>query len=215
MDLIKTEIELKKRLPYNYSWGRKQNNHWDSLTNFVYQIDEFDDLVKSVKKTFHNLSKKQKVDKTEFFNYAANRWYNFQSARAVEEIFCSLPGIIAAKNSRDRLVDFAINGINFDHKTSVFPREYGYDLDHAQKNKRELIQWLYDNQSQQQRKHMKNRLFIVLYKQNGKHWELKSEIRWLKNIIEDYVNTFRVENLLQFNFETASTTKSDIIWGIQ
>ena len=35
-DLIKTEGELKKRLTYPYKWGRKQNNEFDKLTNFIY-----------------------------------------------------------------------------------------------------------------------------------------------------------------------------------
>jgi len=41
-ELINIEKELKKRLPYPYKWGRKQNDEFDKLTNFVYSIPSFD-----------------------------------------------------------------------------------------------------------------------------------------------------------------------------
>ena len=59
-----------------------------------------------------------------FATYAINRWFNYWSATGVETIFCSLPGVIAAKNPKDRLVDFSIQNITFDHKTTVFPNGY-------------------------------------------------------------------------------------------
>jgi len=79
------------------------------------------------------------------FNYALNRWYNFWSARAVEQIFCSLVGVKPAKNLKDRLVDFQLHDIKFDHKTSVFPRQYAKTLDYAKKNQADLIQPAYDS----------------------------------------------------------------------
>ncbi|MEE9430262.1 MAG: hypothetical protein V3V16_04430, partial [Melioribacteraceae bacterium] len=201
MNLIKIEKELKKRLPYNYSWGRKQNDEWDKITNFIYRINEFDLLVQNIKQEYEKLIKNSSIDKTEFFNYAANRWYNFHSAMAMEEIFCTSPKITAAKNSKDRLVDFSINEITFDHKTSVFPKGFGYNLDYAMGNKPKLIKWFYDNQSQQQRKHLDNRLFIVVHSATGKHWKLKAEIEWLKNIVIDYATNFNQNNLISLELK--------------
>jgi len=78
-----------------------------------------------------------------------------------------------------------------------------------------LIKWLYKHQSQQQRKHLKNRLFIVLYSKDGEHWKLKSEIMWLKERIEKYMLGFNPNYLLKLNFEKDQETLSDIIWAIR
>lgn len=209
LNLNERENELKKRLRYDYVWGRKQNNLLDKQTNFIYDVFKFDELLKEI--TRH--SKKNDKD---FFNYALNRWYNFWSADAVEKIFCSFNKIKPALKRKDRMVDFEIEGIKFDHKTSVFPERYQHNLDYAVKNKKTLIEWLYKNQSQQQRKHLKNRLFIVLYDcRLGQHWKLKSELFWLREIISDYMSKFNACNLIRLNLIKEETTLSDIIWGIR
>ena len=112
IDLIQIESELKKRLNYPYKWGRKQNDYFDKLTNFVYKISSFEEVIKEIEIRF----KKDKEHKN-ISNYALNRWYNFWSAQAVEKIFCSLPNVQPALDAKDRLVDFKIDRVTFDHKT--------------------------------------------------------------------------------------------------
>jgi len=119
IELEKIETELKNRLPYPYKWGRKQNNEFDKLTNFIYRTFLFDDVIKEINSRFKKDKEHQNIS-----NYALNRWYNFWSAQAVEKIFCSLPNVKPALDSRDRLVDFTIDGVTFDHKTSVFPKNF-------------------------------------------------------------------------------------------
>jgi len=217
INLIQAEKELKKRLTYPYKWGRKQNDYFDKLTNFVYQIFSFDDVITEINKRFKDDREHQDIS-----NYALNRWYNFWSAQAVEKIFCSLPNVKTALDSKDRLVDFTIwpdgrqvDGVTFDHKTSIFPKNFPYPIDEAIKKTDELINWLYKNQSQQQRKHLKNRLFIVLYSSDGEHWKLKSEISWLKERIEKYMIGFNPHYLLKFQLENDQPTISDVIWAIR
>lgn len=210
MNLKKIEEELKKRLRYPYVWGRKQNNYYNGLTNFIYQTFNFDDLLKETDRNF-----KGKPGYNNLFNYALNRWYNFWSAQAVEHIFCSIPNVEASLDKKDRLIDFEIQGIAFDHKTSVFPKGYPGNLNDALSGPDNLIKWLYENQSQQQRKHLRNRLFIILYSDSGDHWKLKAEVQWLKDLIDDYVKNFNPKNLYRFSFEPDSITLSDIIWAIK
>jgi len=210
MNLIEIELELKKRLSYPYLWGRKQNNYYNGQTNFIYEIKSFEKLLEEI-----NIRFKGKNDYNNFFNYALNRWYNYWSARAAEDIFCSLPNIVPAKNERDRLVDFSIYGINFDHKSSVFPKGYDGTFEDALKNPGDLCEWLYENQSQEQRKHLKNRLFIILYSPQGNHWKLKAEISLIKTRIEGYVNNFNKDKLIKISLEKDSITLSDIIWVVK
>lgn len=208
--LVEIEIELKKRLTLPYIWGQKQNDNFDKQTNFIYHTFYFEELLKEIDLRF-----KSQKDFELYFNYAINRWYNFWSAYAVENIFCELPNVKPALDSKDRLVDFTIDGVSFDHKTSVFPKNFPYKIDEAVKRTDELIKWLYKHQSQQQRKHLKNRLFIVLYSKDDEHWKLKSEIMWLKERIAKYMVGFNPDYLLKFKFEKERETLSDVIWAIK
>ena len=210
IELVTIEKELKKRLTYSYKWGRKQNDEFDKLTNFVYQIPSFEEVLKEIQSRFN-----RDKDHDNIANYALNRWYNFWSAQAVEKIFCSLPNVRPALDEKDRLVDFTIDGVTFDHKTSIFPKNFPYTIKEAIKKTDELILWLYKHQSQQQRKHLKNRLFIVLYSADGEHWKLKAEISWLKERIEKYMQGFNPHFLLKFPLEKNQETLSDIIWAIR
>jgi hypothetical protein len=201
MDLLRLEIELKKRLAMPYKWGSKQTDAKDKATNFIYSTYSLETL----RKRSIDFDKSMK-------NYALNRWYNFWSAMAVENIFVSHPNIQANKNHRDKLVDFTINTIPFDHKTSVFPKGFNKPFSYARENEKELIQWLYTNQSQEGRKHLKNRLFIVLFDgAKNEHWKMKSEIRLLKSAIDNYVADFSESKLYTFNFGEGKVL-SDIIW---
>lgn len=208
--LSEIENELKKRLIHQYNWGQKQNDNFDKQTNFIYHTFLFEDILKEINQRF-----KSEKEYDLYFNYSINRWYNFWSAQAVENIFCSLPNVKPALDSKDRLVDFTIQGEAFDHKTSIFPKGFPYKIEEAIKKTDELIEWLYKNQSQQQRKHLKNRLFIVLYAHNGEHWKLKSEISWLKERIEKYMVGFNPNYLLKFNLEERKPTLADVIWAIK
>jgi hypothetical protein len=209
-ELLKIESELKKRLSYPYKWGQKQNDFFDNQTNFIYNILPFEELIATINSNF-----KSKQDYDQYFNYALNRWYNFWSAQAVEKIFCSFPDVVPAMNEKDHLVDFTIQGVTFDHKTSVFPHNYNQPLNQAIVNTGELILWLYENQSSEKRKHLKNRLFIVLFSTNGDHWKLKSEISLLKKEIEFYMIGFNPHFLLKFDLGDSSQTLADIIWIIK
>jgi|SRR5690625_502374 len=211
IDLKYLEIELQKRWKYPYQWGQKQNDFWDDLTNFIYKTNSWEDLVSYMKST----SEIYKLDKKKVFQYAANRWYNFWSAIAVENIFTTMEGVTPALNSKNRLVDFSIFGIDFDHKTSVFPKKFNKSISYSQSHKRELIFWLYKNQSQQKRKHLKNRLFIVVYDQQGEHWKMKACLNDLKVIIQQYVQNFNPGQLEKFEFEKGETCVSDIIWALK
>jgi hypothetical protein len=189
---------------------KKQNDNFDRLTNFVYNFSDFDEVITEINNRF-------KIDKEHknISNYALNRWYNFWSANAVEKIFCSLPNVKPAPDEKDRLVDFTIHGVTFDHKTSVFPKNFPYPIKEAVKKTDELIKWLYKNQSQRQRKHLKNRLFIVIYSSDSEHWKLKAEVSWLKERIEKYMEGFNPNYLLKFPLEKDLYTLADVIWAIR
>lgn len=210
-NLIKIEEELKKRWEVPYSWGRKQNDLWDRQSNFIYEIQTWELLKEKVAK----ISSIEHLDKKDFFNYCSNRWYNFHSALAVEHIFAGFHSVIPSLNPRNRLLDFKLSGIDFDHKTSIYPKNFGEDLQFAMKNPEKLITWLYQNQSKEQRQHFENRLFLIVYAEDGQHWKLKAEISWLKGVIEAYLISFKTDGLKKIEFQTGKSALSDIIWAVK
>lgn len=200
MDLLRVETELKKRLAYPYKWGRKQSDDWDAKTSFIYTTYSFEKLLEKT------TSFDEKVR-----DYALNRWYNFWSAEAVENLFSLHEKVAPNINKFDKLIDFTINTTCFDHKTTIFPNGFNQTVAYAKNNPVELIQWLYLNQSQESRKHLKNRLFIVLVEKKEEHWKLKAEIKLLKSEIDIYVENFNSDNLFKLNLEN-NTILSDLIW---
>jgi hypothetical protein len=202
LDVI--EKELKKRWKYPYNWGVKQNDVLDRKTNFIYQIAYFEELEKYC----------QAMPEAER-NYAFNRWYNYWSACAMERIFALMPQVTPAPNEKDRLKDFFLCGISFDHKTTIFPAHFPHTLFVAQKNPLLLITWLYRNQSQQQRWHYKNRLFVVLYNSNGAHWKLKAEISWLKIQVMQYLMRFDTKQLYHIQHSSENYAYADVIWCVR
>lgn len=201
LDIAGLETELKKRLAYPATpWGRKQSNAWDKATNFIYTI-----------KTWAGLQRRVEGMSPELRNYAVNRWFNFWSAMGIEAVFCSLPGVEPAVNPKNRLVDFSLRGIRFDHKTTVYPAGYPGTFLRAIEHPEELAEWLYHNQSTGQRFHTANRLFIVLHKSGGDHWRLRAELSVIREAVERYVAGFAVENLIEFRLDN-DFTLTDIIW---
>jgi len=209
VNLEHVEIQLKKRWASDYKWGRKQADIWDAQTNFIYKIADFDVVVAKIYDEFNTHRKYE-----ELRNYALNRWYNFQSAMAVEHIFSTHAKVRKVKNDKDREKDFYINGLAFDHKTSIFPSGFGKDVDFAQQHPKELVKWLYINQSEQQRFHTKNRMFVVLHKADGEHWRLKAELSWIKVLVDSYLDSYRELDLISLR-HSQGIVKTDVIFGLR
>jgi hypothetical protein len=209
--LYQIESELKKRWQYPYYWGKKQNQADDRVSDFIYNILYFEDILTEIERQF-----KSRDNYDFLFNYALNRWYNFWSGVAIKRVFLQYQMVKVNNNSSDIWADFEIKNIPFDQKTSVFPKNYPQTIDFAQQNPLSLVQWLYENQSQENRQNFKNRIFLILYQNEGQHWQLKAEIAWLANIIEEYLFNFNFNRLLKFQpIPVESLVLTDIIWAIK
>lgn len=178
------ERHLKKRVDFlPYIWGGKQNNKMDKATRKIYNIRSFNELIKAFENSERQIQ-----------NYAYNRWLNHWSAQAVESFFHNHSNIVKEKNEKHSTIDLYINNIPFDHKTTVLPRYFYKTLNnnslHTQETKYKLVQWLYKNQSKQQRNHNKNRLFVVLVdkKRPSNSWKMKAELSMIKGHIDQYIS---------------------------
>jgi len=207
-DLVTIESELKKRTQYKYIWERTQNDTFDRLTHFIYDIKQFDKLICHIQNQFHNNPKQKEIG-----NYAVNRWYNFHSAMAIEEIFCSFSQVRKFEVEKDKYCDFYIHDIPFDHKTSVFPKNIPWSKKWCKQNPALLARWLYDNQSSEQRHHLSNRIFLMLYSKSSAHWKLKAELTYLSRIIHQYMDSFNPGQLIKINYPNKTTILTDLIWA--
>lgn len=172
------ELELQKALKVIGANWRMQNNYNDYKSNFIYRVDTLDEVIKNSK--INNIDEK----------YSIHRWYNFKTSIACENIFVEY-GATKEKNYRNKEIDIYINGVPFDVKLTVYPNalaSHPYDLK-TREGKNNLIKWFYKHQSQQQRKHLANRLFIVC---DGKNqYEslcLKSDFEQIRKKIIDFIN---------------------------
>lgn len=205
LDLKKMQHELRKRLAYPYRWGRIQNDSADQQTAFIYHTTQFDQLQHQAASLPQSLQ-----------NYAYNRWLNFWSAKAVEQIFGNHPAVTPHRNPYHKTIDFYLQKIPFDHKTTIFPKGYEKNLEYAQNNQSELLHWLYENQSQQSRKYLQNRIFIVLYntQRPSEHWKLKAEILLIQQKIIEYLSTFDLRHMVKLSGRSTGVY-ADIIWIIR
>lgn len=209
LDIPTLEYELRQRWRYPYHWPGKQTDEQDQATRFIYEVTTFDGLIQEIRQRFSHHPEQDTLT-----HYALNRWYNYWSAMGIEAIFCAHQRVTAARNPRDRRVDFFIDTLPFDLKTTVFPRGYPASLRDAIAAPWHLIDWLYEHQSRGQRCHYANRLFLVLHAANGQHWKRKAHLNDIQHTVRDYlaVADFAALPPLRVNGHTVT---ADIVWFIE
>lgn len=144
------ESDLKKTMDIiSSNWGM-QNDYDDRTSNFIYSMKTLDECLNEIEK--------RKVNK----EYALHRWYNYMTSIECEYIFCEF-GAVHEKDLYNHDVDIYINSVPFDVKLTVYPDKLSdrpFDLE-TREGKNRMIQWFYSNQSQQNRKQLLNRLYVV------------------------------------------------------
>ena len=197
--------ELKLALKHlNANW-KMQSDADDEKSRFIYTT-----------KTVNAVLEQAKLNDIDP-SYALHRWYHYHTSKECENIFIE-NGAIKEPNYHHKTIDIYIQGISFDVKLTVYPQklaDHPYDLTTRQ-GKNKMIEWLYKNQSQEQRKHLKNRLFIVC--DGDTPYEslcLKSNFEQIEEKIKIYlqITTEKGFNELEiFDNGIRYSIKSDIIY---
>lgn len=197
------ETELTEALKHITNWWRIQNNRRDTLTNYIYTTDTFNELVKKTR----DCSNLYKIEYDDVFNYALNRWFNKSVSLYAEDIFTSYDIVEDEPDIYNKEIDFYIKWIPFDLKVSVFPKKYGKDIGYAENNKWDIIWWLYDNCSKEKRLHNGNKLFIMCYSKDWNHNKMKWNLQKIREEIDKYIKNYNEDNLIIIN-----NSLSDIIF---
>lgn len=144
------EEDLRECLTLITSDWETQSNYLDRDTNFIYQAKSLDECLSMIKEKNANQQ------------YALHRWYNYMTSIKCEYLFCEF-GAIHEKDIYNHDTDIYIDNIPYDVKLTVYPKRLSYkpyDLT-TRSGKNKMIQWYYTNQSQQGRKQLLNRLYVV------------------------------------------------------
>jgi hypothetical protein len=174
------------RLAQTLTWGRVQNDAWDRLCHFIFRLR----TAEAVRKHAADAARKQgaAVDLADFTSYALRRWYCFWGARLAELLFFGYPTVKPGP-PKDHEVDFTIDGVPFDLKTSEVPRAYAGRLADLLDDPAEAAAWFYAHQSRERRFHAANRLFLVLADQEAPDdaWRLRGDVATLHAGIDAFM----------------------------
>jgi hypothetical protein len=183
-----TEIERiarqLARVAQTVPWGRVQNDEWDRLCPFIFRLRSLD----GVRNRLERVGLPDAGERVEFVNYALRRWYCFWGARLGELLFQTHPGVKPGP-PKDHEIDFTIDGVPFDLKTSEMPRIFAGRLREVDQDPGELATWLFQNQSRERRFHLANRLFLVLCDpaEPDQAWRLRADVGALRLAIADFM----------------------------
>lgn len=200
----KLETDLKKCIELISADWKMQNNIDDQKTNFIYKAGTLEECLYLIDKNQVNQ------------DYALHRWYNYMTSVYCEYLFCDY-GAIHEKDIYNHDVDIYINGTPFDVKLTVYPaklNERPFNLN-KRLGRNQMIKWYYLNQSQQSRKQLLNRLYVVCDgKNNYECLKMKSDFSLLRKKIKsfmEYVNINGLNEIKIIDNQIAYTLKSDII----
>ena len=194
------EQDLKRALTMLSASWNMQTDRDDKATNFIYQMNSLDACLQEIKR--------RGVDQA----YALHRWYNYMTSVRCEYIFCEY-GAVHDQDIYNHDVDIYINRVPFDVKLTVYPSKLSgrpYDLS-TRAGKNDMIQWYYANQSQQGRKQLLNRLYVVCDAgTTEKNLAMKSDFDKMRERIAAYMQDVKTQGLNEVKIEN-KLLKSDII----
>ena len=179
------EEDLKKTMEIISASWNMQNNSYDKASNFIYQMKSLNECLSEIER--RNVNRE----------YALHRWYKYMTSIQCEYIFCEY-GAVHDTNKYNHDVDIYIDDIPFDVKLTVYPAKLSsrpYDLT-TREGKNDMIRWYYANQSQQNRKQMLNRLYVVCDASSPyENMVMKSNFDLMRRRISDFMQNVKSNGL--------------------
>ena len=172
------------RVAATVPWGRVQHDALDALSGFIYRLR----AEASVRERAACVAAEHGLDRAEVVHYALRRWYCFWGARLAELLFLEHAGVTPGP-PRHHEVDFRIDGVPFDLKTTEVPRLFANAIADVAANPGKLASWLYEHQSHERRYHSANRLFLVLCDAETPEeaWRLRGDVAALRAAIDRFM----------------------------
>lgn len=174
-----------RKVAQSLTWGRVQNDTWDRLCPFIFELKSADAVRGRVEDVARDHAG---VDAAELIRYALRRWYCFWGARLAELLFLRHPNVRPGP-PKDHQIDFYIDDVPFDLKTSEVPRAFQGGLPEILGDPARAIGWFYAHQSRERRFHLGNRLFLVLSDPDepAQAWRLRGDVAALGLAIDHFL----------------------------
>lgn len=197
------ELDLHRCLDLMGIDWKKQSNDNDSDTNFIYKCETLNQCLEEISKSGVNK------------NYALHRWYNYKTSIETEEIFCKY-GAKHCENKYDHNVDIYISDIPFDVKLTCYPKKLfkqkPYDLT-TRSGKNDMIRWLYVNQSQENRKQLINRLYVMC---DGELYSdafiMKCNFSKIESVVASYMKYIQSHKINEITVEENKKVLCDLLY---
>jgi hypothetical protein len=182
------------RVAETVPWGRVQDDRWDRLSRFVYRTRSAEAARQQAEDAAATAG--LGVDAAAFVQYALRRWYCFWGARLAELLFLGHAGVRPGPPKHHE-VDFTIDGVPFDLKTTEVPRVFAGPVDAWAADPGKLAAWLYQHQSREGRFHTANRLFLVLCdpERPDEAWRLRADPGALSHAVDSFMRRRRYVEL--------------------
>ncbi|MFZ0391616.1 MAG: hypothetical protein WAN36_14240 [Calditrichia bacterium] len=200
-NLINIQEQLEKRCFYPVIWNFRFHPSWEPDIQFVYSCATFEEVLQQSESLRRDIQ-----------HYAINRWYNFWSQKALNEIFASHPEVQAVNNSAKNLI--RINGDVYQVKSLVYPNQFARTLRYALQHEQEMVQWLCRKFSRNNHDHSEHQLFLLLFQRDGEHWKLKAKLTDLMAIVHEYLDNFNKNGMCQNQISRENGCKCGLIWFI-
>jgi hypothetical protein len=208
VEINKLQKEMKRVYDFGYDYTRRDPT-MDSLTNFVFSIDNFDDLMVASNLAFPEWN----LNREKYISYAMTRWYKRMSATFSEAVFVRHPNILKASRDEDRRhIDFYMNNIPFDLKNTMFPKVYATRKKYALRHPAELAKWLMDNQADRRFSNYHNQIFIVYDSSYRPNWMMKAELFLTQRKINKWVKLRNRKPVPEIVLSAGCTVKADVIF---
>lgn len=205
--MTRLEACLKEALQaFGYRWPCQPDRELNALTNWIF-FERRWWAIESRLVHWRNLPRYRTL-----LGVARARWVSYWSAQGVEAVLGKHPNVTLNPNPTDPRWDFSLTtpdgSIDFDAKTSVWPRQWSGSYDASKNDPVPLIKWLYRKQGIV-RYATQNRFFVVLHASDGRHDLLRAELAKIGAALQQWLEKPEV---LDVQLDSGQQVKAAIVF---
>ncbi|MGC4057894.1 MAG: hypothetical protein QM743_07200 [Chitinophagaceae bacterium] len=201
MTLEEIQVELLKVSPFKQYNTRPQPG-WDKKAFFLFRSSTFEDLSRQIQEA---------GEEETFGEYVQDRWRGYLFKKAILEMMLRFKYVTPDPN-RPRIADIWVGKIPFDVTVAPFPAACPFDYDQVKADPINLIRFLYHESLHGPKFMATNRLFVIVYRKDGRHWMMDRNLERVEQSVSRYFTKFKRSRLKVFTSRDGQVAFSDIVW---
>lgn len=227
-------IEEFKKIKEIPQWRKIQNNNTDDKIDYseLEDIDEYDKINELIKEKGEIQNK----------DYWLRRWIKIKTEQCDRYLFSQSKRVKDNYNKKSKKYDFIVDGVELDLKATRIPKKllskdfngdikkvydgkYRKHIKQVLENPEEMLEYLYNNQSEERRYSVHNRLFLIACDARSSKYYF-DELRLLFNydakerLINLFIENFKKDDLIDLNIydkkeNLEKSVKSGVIFMVK